>query len=81
MDCLNEWDFLKPSESQELVKIGQELLKLEGEQRYIKMVCYAYQLYREGMTDSLERAWCLVAETYANVMTIQTLTEVKERMK
>lgn len=80
MDCLNEWDFLKPSESQWLMSIGRELLKLEGEQRHIKMVCFAYQLYREGMTDSIERAWCLVCETYANVMTIQTLNELKGRI-
>lgn len=80
MDCLNEWDFLKPSESQWLMGIGQELLKLEGEQRHIKMVTFAYQLYREGMTDSIERAWCLVAEAYANVMTIQTLHELKKRV-
>lgn len=80
MDCLNEWDFLKPSESQWLMQMGKELLKLEGEQRHIKMVCYAYQLYREGMTDSIERAWCLVCEAYANVMTIETLQSLKRRV-
>jgi len=81
MDCLNEWDMLKPSETQWLMEMGAELMKLEGEQRHIKMTCFAYQLYRGGLVESIERAWCFVAETYANVMTIQTLTEVKERMK